>query len=55
MTDEAKYYKKLGREFASHEYVDHTRKEWGHGEVHTNTLEGYFSVFNASPKELRMK
>jgi transposase-like protein len=29
---------------ASHEMVDHSKYEWTRGDVHTNTLEGFFSV-----------
>jgi transposase-like protein len=29
---------------ASHEAVDHSKFEWVRGDVHTNTLEGFFSV-----------
>jgi transposase-like protein len=29
---------------ASHEFVDHSKFEWVRGDVHTNTLEGFFSV-----------
>jgi transposase-like protein len=29
---------------ASHEMVDHSNFEWTRGDVHTNTLEGFFSV-----------
>jgi transposase-like protein len=29
---------------ASHEMVDHSKFEWTRGDVHTNTLEGFFSV-----------
>jgi hypothetical protein len=29
---------------ASHEMVDHSKFEWVRGDVHTNTLEGFFSV-----------
>jgi len=28
-----------------HEAVDHSKYEWARGDVHTNTLEGFFSVF----------
>lgn len=45
MTDEAKYYKKTGKEFASHETVNHSKDEYVRGEAHTNTIEGIFSVF----------
>jgi transposase-like protein len=45
MTDEAGYYSRLGESFAEHEFVNHKAEEWARGEVHTNTLEGYFSIF----------
>jgi hypothetical protein len=28
-----------------HESVDHSKFEWTRGDVHTNTLEGFFSIF----------
>ena len=28
-----------------HESVDHSKLEWARGDVHTNTLEGFFSIF----------
>jgi transposase-like protein len=28
-----------------HESVDHSKYEWARGDVHTNTLEGFFSIF----------
>jgi transposase-like protein len=30
---------------ANHESVDQSKYEWSRGDVHTNTLEGYFSIF----------
>ena len=45
MTDQANYYRDLGRAFASHESVNHSADEYVRGHVHTNTVEGYFSVF----------
>jgi transposase-like protein len=45
MTDEAGQYAHLGKEFASHEYVNHGAGEYGRGDVHTNTLEGFYSIF----------
>lgn len=50
MTDSAMLYKKRLGEFASHDRVDHTKKEYARYEegrpvIHTNTVEGYFSVF----------
>ena len=43
MTDEAKVYKKIGQEFASHNVVTHSKGEYVRGNVYTNTIEGFFS------------
>jgi hypothetical protein len=45
MTDEAAYYRKAGREFAGHQTVNHSEEEYVRGHAHTNTLEGFFSIF----------
>lgn len=45
VTDEATIYRNVGKQFASHETVNHSIKEWVRGNVHTNTIESYFSVF----------
>ncbi len=48
MTDEAGQYHNLSNEFASHDFVRHGAGEYvskDNGSVHTNTIEGYFSVF----------
>jgi len=42
VTDTAARYKMPP--VASHEAVDHSKFEWVRGDVHTNTLEGFFSV-----------
>ena len=34
-----------GAEFATHETVNHTAKEYARGDVTTNSVEGYFSIF----------
>jgi transposase-like protein len=44
-TDQAKMYRKLGKQFAKHESVNHSAYEWKRGDAHTNTIEGVFSVF----------
>ena len=44
-TDESKLYVKPGAEFAAHETVNHSGKEYARGDVHTNSAEGYFSIF----------
>jgi transposase-like protein len=51
MTDEASRYSKIGSEFAKHDVVDHSRKEYGYtdretgAKINTNTIEGYYSIF----------
>jgi transposase-like protein len=45
MTDEARTYRGIGREFAGgHHTVNHSKKEYARGDVSTNTVEGYFSI-----------
>ncbi|MGH6817411.1 MAG: IS1595 family transposase [Methylovirgula sp.] len=44
-TDESKLYKKIGAEFKAHETVKHADDEYVRGDVTTNTVEGYFSIF----------
>ena len=63
MTDEWVSYRPLASEYVSHETVDHSAKEyvrteyklsWETGftswKVHTNTAEGYFSIFKRGMK-----
>jgi transposase-like protein len=50
MTDNLRAYRTIGRRFASHETVNHGDDEYvrdlGDGKkAHTNTVEGYYSVF----------
>jgi transposase-like protein len=45
MTDEAGQYRPIGREFASHDAVNHGKDEYVRGNAHSNTVEGYFSLF----------
>ena len=45
MTDESRLYTEIGAEFAAHETVNHSAKEYARGDVHTNSAEGYFSIF----------
>ena len=60
MTDEARHYMETGREFASHDAVNHTDKEYVRMEypltgdpaktITTNTVEGYYSIFKRGMK-----
>jgi transposase-like protein len=50
MTDQANAYRGIGRQFASHESVDHGAEEYARKTkdgrvVSTNTVEGFFSIF----------
>lgn len=48
VTDEAHMYKAVTVD--SHESVAHGKKEYGRGDVHTNTIEGFFSIFKRGMK-----
>jgi transposase-like protein len=52
MTDQASWYKNLNKDgdYASHETVDHSKDEYVRGLVHTNTVEGYYSIFKRGMK-----
>jgi transposase-like protein len=50
MTDEGRQYLEVGGEFASHETVNHGEDEYVRGLVHTNTVEGFYSVFKRGMK-----
>ena len=48
MTDEARLYWNVGKEFADHQSVLHAGFEYvrkGQPDIHTNTVEGFFSIF----------
>ena len=44
-TDESRLYFGADQHFASHETVRHSADEYVRDDVHTNTAEGYFSIF----------
>jgi len=50
MTDEASIYIPIGKHFAQHEHVRHSIGEYAYGPIHTNTIEGFFSVFKRGMK-----
>jgi transposase-like protein len=46
MTDEAGQYAHLNKHFAAHDFTTHSKGEYVRdGFIHTNTVEGYYSVF----------
>lgn len=44
MTDEAAQFTEIGWNFASHGTVAHKKDEYVRGDIHTNTIEGFFSI-----------
>ena len=49
-TDEANHYKSIGRFFYQHSTVTHSAGEYVRGDAHSNTVEGYFSIFKRGMK-----
>jgi transposase-like protein len=53
MTDDAGQYKYLNEHFSEHGAVQHSRGEYvnlAHPDIHTNTVEGFFSIFKRGMK-----
>jgi transposase-like protein len=50
MTDQALHYRALGREFAEHGRVEHSKGEYVRGDIHSNTVENYYSIFKRGMK-----
>ena len=50
MTDEAPQYKAIGKQFSSHGTVNHGDHEYVRGLTHTNTIEGFYSIFKRGMK-----
>lgn len=53
MTDDHKNYKRIGQRFAAHGVVRHNRDEYVsplHPTIHTQTIEGFFSIFKRGIK-----
>ncbi len=49
-TDESRLYGDADQMFAEHDTVKHSAGEYVRGDVHTNTIEGYFSIFKRGMK-----
>ena len=49
-TDESKLYFNAADTFAAHETVTHYKGEYARGDVTTNSVEGYFSIFKRGMK-----
>jgi transposase-like protein len=48
MTDEWRAYRGIADADTTHETVDHYKEEWVRGDVHTNSIEGVWSLFKRS-------
>jgi transposase-like protein len=55
MTDEAGQYRHLNKHFAEHGFTRHSAGEYVVGETHTNTVEGFYSVFKRGMKGVYQK
>ena len=49
-TDECVWYKQLGVHFISDDTVNHGREEYARGEITTNTVEVFYSIFKRGMK-----
>lgn len=49
-TDEAVQYNDMKWHASEHQALRHAIEEWARGEFHTNTVEGYFSIFKRGMK-----
>src|SRR5712691_443279 len=47
-TDSHRSYRGIGDENTVHGWVDHSREEWVNGQIHTNTVESVWSLFDRS-------
>lgn len=50
VTDDSRIYDTLVDRFANHSSVNHSANEYVRGDVYTNTVEGYFSIFKRGMK-----
>ena len=48
--DESRLYTAVGKEYGAHHTVVHSAGEYVRGTVHTNTIEGVFSIFKRGMK-----
>lgn len=48
MTDDYVAYQTISRGYGGHERINHSEKVYVDGDVHTNTIEGFFGIFKNS-------
>ncbi len=44
ITDENRAYRSIGKQFAAHDWVNHSRKEYARGDIHNNTAESFSAI-----------
>jgi hypothetical protein len=44
MTDENHSYQSIGNQFAAHDWVNHSHKEYARGDIHNNTAESFSAI-----------
>jgi transposase-like protein len=49
-TDESRLYTVAGQDYTSHQTVNHGAKQYARGDVTTNSVEGFFSIFKRGMK-----
>jgi transposase-like protein len=50
ITDSAPYYQRSALDVSSHDTVNHAGYEYVRGDIHTNTVEGFYSIFKRGMK-----
>jgi hypothetical protein len=44
ITDENRAYRSIGKQFAAHQWVNHSHKEYARGDIHNNTAESFSAI-----------
>ena len=44
ITDENRAYRSIGKQFASHDWVNHSHKEYARGDIHNNSAESFSAI-----------
>ena len=44
MTDENRAYQSIGKQYAAHDWVNHSHKEYARGDTHNNTAESFSAI-----------
>lgn len=44
MTDQLHAYRKIGKKYAGHDWVNHSEKEFARGDTHNNTAESFNAI-----------